>query len=106
MRRFITGAVLALTISACGVSTQQEVQMGADYATQINQQLPIVRDAEINRYINVLGDSIARLTSRGQELDFQFFVVNFRVDYRRTSACGHDAPVTCSFRFSPAPAPA
>ena len=78
MRRFITGAVLALTISACGVSTQQEVEMGGQYATQINQQLPIVRDPEINRYINVLGDSIARLTSRGQELDFQFFVVNFR----------------------------
>ena len=52
--------------------------MGADYANQINQQLPIVRDPEINRYINVLGDSIARLTSRGQELDFQFFVVNYR----------------------------
>ncbi|HYD54808.1 MAG TPA: M48 family metallopeptidase [Gemmatimonadaceae bacterium] len=78
MRRFITGAAMALTISACGVSTQQEVEMGGQYAQQINQQLPIVRDPEINRYINVLGDSIARLTSRGQELDFQFFVVNYR----------------------------
>jgi beta-barrel assembly-enhancing protease len=78
MRRFLSGAVLALTISACGVSTQQEVQMGADYANQINAQLPIVRDQEINRYINILGDSIAELTSRGPELDFQFFVVNYR----------------------------
>jgi beta-barrel assembly-enhancing protease len=78
MRRFLSGAVLALTISACGVSTQQEVQMGAEYSQQINAQLPIVRDPEINRYVNVLGDSIARLTSRGQEIEFQFFVVNYR----------------------------
>ena len=78
MRRILSGAALALTISACGVSTQQEVEMGGQYANQINQQLPVVRDAEINRYINVLGDSIARLTARGQELDFQFFVVNYR----------------------------
>ena len=76
MRRFLMGAAMALTISACGVSTQQEVEMGTQYATQINQQLPIVRDPEINRYVNVLGDSIAELTSRGQELDFQFFVVD------------------------------
>jgi beta-barrel assembly-enhancing protease len=61
--------------AACGVSTQQEVQMGGEYASQINQQLPIVQDAEINRYVNVLGDSIANLAdSRG--IDYHFYVVN------------------------------
>lgn len=78
MRRFLMGAGLALTISACGVSTQQEVELGTQYSQQINAQLPIVRDPEINRYINVLGDSIARLTARGQELDWTFYVVNYR----------------------------
>src|SRR5450756_3159988 len=34
-----------------------------------------VQDPEINRYINVLGDSIARLTSR-RDLDWQFFIVD------------------------------
>jgi len=77
MRRFIVSAAagLAFTTTGCGVSTQQEVEMGAQYATQINQQLPIVQDPEINRYINVLGDSIARVTGR-TDLDWQFFVVN------------------------------
>ncbi len=49
--------------------------MGADYSAQINAQLPIVQDAEINRYVNVLGDSIANLAdNRG--LDYHFYVVN------------------------------
>jgi len=49
--------------------------MGQQYVQQINAQLPIVQDPELNRYINVLGDSIARLTSR-KDLDWQFFIVD------------------------------
>ncbi|MDQ6888104.1 MAG: M48 family metallopeptidase [Gemmatimonadota bacterium] len=75
MKRFILGVTFALSASACGVSQQQEVQMGAQYAQQIDQQLPLVRDPEINRYINVLGDSISRLTARG-DLEWHFFVVD------------------------------
>ena len=49
--------------------------MGAEYAAQINSQLPIVQDPEVNRYINVLGDSLARLSDpRG--IDYNFYVVN------------------------------
>lgn len=66
---------VAGTLVACGISQQQEVQMGQEYAQQINAQLPIVQDPELNRYINVLGDSIARLTSRG-DLDWRFFIVD------------------------------
>ncbi len=76
MKRILTSALLAVTIAGCGVSTQQEVQMGQEYSAQINQQLPIVRDPAINQYINVLGDSIAGLTSRGQELEWHFYVVD------------------------------
>jgi beta-barrel assembly-enhancing protease len=61
MKQLAIGMVLAVSTAACGISTQQEVQMGAEYAAQINAQLPIVQDAEINRYVNVLGDSLARL---------------------------------------------
>jgi predicted Zn-dependent protease len=75
MRRMLAGAILGVTVAGCGVSTQQEVDLGANYAQQINSQLPIVQDPEINRYINVLGDSIARLTQRS-ELPWQFFIVN------------------------------
>ena len=75
MRNFVAVTALAVSAAACGVSTQQEVQMGTEYAAQINAQLPIVQDAEINRYVNVLGDSIANLADdRG--LDYHFYVVN------------------------------
>jgi predicted Zn-dependent protease len=61
---------ISLTISAiallagCGVSTQQEVQMGQQEAQQVNAQLPMVQDAVINSYVNSLGNRIAKLTSR------------------------------------------
>jgi len=75
MRRIIASALLAATVAGCSVSTQQEVELGTQYSQQINAQLPIIQDPEVNRYINVLGDSIARLTARG-DLPWQFFVVN------------------------------
>jgi predicted Zn-dependent protease len=82
-RRFRTAASATLLAAAtaggaagcASVSQEQEVQMGAQYAQQINQQLPIVRDPEVNRYINVLGDSIARVTSRS-DLEWRFFIVD------------------------------
>jgi predicted Zn-dependent protease len=76
MKRILAGVALAVTLTSCGVSTQQEVQMGADYSAQINQQLPIVSDPELNRYINVLGDSIARLTPRTDIPQWHFYIVD------------------------------
>src|SRR5690242_4987094 len=75
MKRMLAGALLAVSAAGCGISTQQEQQMGAQYSSQINAQLPIIQDPEVNRYINVLGDSIARLTARG-DLEWKFFIVN------------------------------
>jgi predicted Zn-dependent protease len=72
----MAGVVLAVGMTACGVSTQQEVEMGQSYSQQINQQLPIVQDPELNRYVNVLGDSIARLTSRTDIPDWHFYIVD------------------------------
>ncbi len=70
-----TAIVLSAAASGCLASTQQEVQLGQQYAAQINQQLPLVRDAEIVRYINVLGDSIARVGD-DRNLDWHFYVVD------------------------------
>jgi beta-barrel assembly-enhancing protease len=75
MKRILIGLAFAATMAGCAISTQQEVQMGTDYAQQINAQLPIVKDPEVVRYINVLGDSIAKLAD-DRSLDWQFFVVN------------------------------
>ena len=75
MKRILIGVAITCSLVGCGISQQQEVQMGQQYATEINAQLPIVQDPELNRYINVLGDSIARLTSRA-DLDWHFFIVD------------------------------
>jgi predicted Zn-dependent protease len=67
---------LAVTLTGCGVSSQQEIEMGAQYSQQINAQLPIIQNPEANRYINVLGDSIAKLTSRTDIPDWKFYIVD------------------------------
>ncbi|HEX2716411.1 MAG TPA: M48 family metallopeptidase [Gemmatimonadaceae bacterium] len=74
-RTVLAGFAMAVSLTACGVSQQQEVEMGTQYAQQINAQLPIVDDAELNRYINVLGDSVARLADN-RELDWHFYIVD------------------------------
>jgi predicted Zn-dependent protease len=75
MRTLLAGLVLTTSVTACGISTQQEIQMGQEEAAQINAQLPIIQDPEINRYVNLLGDSISKLAdNRG--LDYHFYVVN------------------------------
>jgi beta-barrel assembly-enhancing protease len=75
MKRLLCAAVLSLPLGACAVSQQEEVAMGQEAAGQVAQQLPMINDPEVVRYINVLGDSIALLTSRA-DLDWHFYVVN------------------------------
>jgi beta-barrel assembly-enhancing protease len=65
-------------ISGCAVSTQQEVEMGQQEAQQISTQLPMLQDAEINNYVNDLGNRIAKLTPRS-DLEWHFAVVNTSV---------------------------
>lgn len=64
-----------LLLAACSVSQDQEVAIGKQNADEINAQLPIVQDPAISGYIQALGDSIARTTSRA-DLDWHFYVVN------------------------------
>ena len=75
-RRTLTGFVAAatLTVAACGVSTQQEVEIGSQYAAEINRQLPLVSNAQVTSYVNQLGRQIARQGGRG--LNYTFYVVN------------------------------
>lgn len=76
-RTLRTSAAMLLVASTAGcvASTQQEVQMGQQYAAQVDQQLPIIRDPEVARYIQVLGDSIARV-SDDRDLQWSFKVVD------------------------------
>src|SRR4051812_20254067 len=78
MRRFVAGAAMAAVVgltAGCGISQQQEVEIGQSQSQQVNAQLPIVNDPTINRYLNTVGDSLARLTSRG-DLEWHFYMVN------------------------------
>ena len=80
MRRPLGTAAMAGTFAVAagcggGISTQQEVQMGAQYAAEIERQLPMINDASINSYINQLGNRIAqRVDQRG--IQYRFRVVN------------------------------
>jgi predicted Zn-dependent protease len=83
LNRFVSR--LAAALAACmiltgcgGISQQQEVEMGAQTAQQVNAQLPILNDATVNAYVNSLGRSIASRTSRA-DLNWQFAVVNTEV---------------------------
>jgi predicted Zn-dependent protease len=67
-------AAVVISTSACAVSTQQEVEMGAQYAAEINRQLPMVTDGSANSIINQMGDQIARAGQRG--LNYTFYIVN------------------------------
>jgi beta-barrel assembly-enhancing protease len=74
LARAALAAALA-ALAACGASTNQEVEMGQQAAAQATHQLPMVHDPEIDRYINILGDSLASVAdTRG--LEWHFYIVN------------------------------
>lgn len=68
-------AGLLLLLTGCSVSQDQESAIGRQNAEQINAQLPIVTDPAISGYIQDLGESIAKTTSRS-DLDWHFYVIN------------------------------
>jgi predicted Zn-dependent protease len=77
--RLAAGLTACMILNGCGgISQQQEVEMGAQTAQQVNAQLPILNDATVNAYVNSLGRSIASRTSRA-DLNWQFAVVNTEV---------------------------
>ena len=77
LRRTLTlGLVAGATaIGSCAVSTQQELELGRQYAAEVNEQLPIVEDAAISRYINTLGTRIQQQPGTRQ-IPYRFYVVN------------------------------
>src|SRR6478672_1233676 len=62
-------------LAGCGVSQDQEVAVGRQNAEQINARIPLVRDPAVGDYVQQLGLSIARATSR-PDLDWRFYVVD------------------------------
>jgi len=56
-------------------SAQDDVQIGAQSAAQAEQQLPILRDAQVQAYVNRIGQRLAA-NSGGPNFNYQFKVVN------------------------------
>ncbi len=66
-----------IAAAACGISQQQEVELGANTAAQVNAELPLVRDAALNNYMTSLGNQLVAATdSRG--LSWHFTIVDSR----------------------------
>ena len=77
LRRGLALGLVASSVGlgACGVSPQQEIEMGRQYAAEINRQLPIVDDPAIHRYLNDLGNRIQRQPGN-RDIPYTFYVVN------------------------------
>jgi predicted Zn-dependent protease len=75
MPRLMAAPLLATTLLACGISQDEEVEIGRENATKIEQQVPLVRDAAAAAYLESLGQRIAKgADTRG--LQWQFKLVD------------------------------
>lgn len=74
-RRWLLGCLVAGALAGCAVSQQQEVDIGASNAAQIDTMLPLIRDGSVNSYINTLGNQLARVTDT-RNLTWHFTVVD------------------------------
>jgi beta-barrel assembly-enhancing protease len=77
VRRACTAALVLIVALGCSVSQDQEVELGRQSAEQVATQVPLVRDQIAANYVQALGSSIARTTSRS-DLDWQFRIVDSR----------------------------
>jgi len=73
--------LIALLLGGCSslgkinlISEEEEMQMGAQFAAQLEKELTFVHDPEVNAYIDRLGQSIARVSQRNN-IPYHFFVV-------------------------------
>jgi Zn-dependent protease with chaperone function len=56
-------------------SPQQDVEVGQQSAAEAEQQLPILNDAQVNSYVNQIGQRLAA-NAGGPQFQYQFRVVN------------------------------
>ena len=59
------------------VSVEQEVQLGQQAQAEITKQMPVVRDGQLDRYIDSIGQRLAA-NATGPKYPYSFDVVNYR----------------------------
>ena len=69
--RVFSALTLAAVTASCAVTTQQAAQMGAQESARLNQELPIIRNASADQYVEQLGQRIVRQTPYASQ-DFEF----------------------------------
>ena len=74
-RRWIPRWLALALLSSCAVTQQQEVQLGADTAQQVAEQLPLIKDSAVVSYITTLGNQLATVTD-SRNLAWHFTVVD------------------------------
>jgi predicted Zn-dependent protease len=73
--RRIAGAAALIPLLAACVNEEREQQLGDQIAAQINTQVPLVRDAPLNHYVNDLGRMLARRSAR-PDVPYRFYIVD------------------------------
>ncbi len=83
----VLSAMVAATVAACAtnpvtgdrefslMSEAQEVQLGQEMDAQIRQEMGVYEDAELQRYVNTIGQRLARASER-PNLPWHFTVVD------------------------------
>ena len=79
VRRLVAGLLLAATslgaVGCLSVSRQDEIEMGRDYAQQLDEELPLVEDEGIRGPVAEVGRELAALSAR-PDMPYEFNVVN------------------------------
>lgn len=71
----IVGGLAMVLATGCGVTQQQEVDLGANTAAQVSAQLPLIKDAAVVNYITALGKQLAKQVDT-RNLTWYFTVVD------------------------------
>ena len=76
--RYVLAAAFAALPAGCAISTQQELGLGAQYATQLERELPIVHDPRIQADLDSIASRLTPYSAR-PEVKYRFFLVNSAV---------------------------
>lgn len=58
------------------LSPVEEQQLGAQFMRQIRAQLPLIRDVQLNEYIQNLGNRLVLASGKSESQDFTFFLID------------------------------
>lgn len=89
--RILLGVILTLTFSAVysqqnlpnmgepadnALSPIEEQQLGAQFMRQIRAQLPLIKDVQLNEYIQSLGNRLVLASGKSDTQEFTFFIID------------------------------